>query len=210
MKKSLIALSLGMFVSTAAFAEMGASGAYVALDGGQSKASDACTGVASGCSDTATAWRVAAGYNFTPMWGIEASYGDFGSVKYSGPFLLTAGGTTYNANGNGEWKGTAWQFSGTGTFAINEYFAILAKIGLVSSTAKFTAAGTITSPVVGTFSADQSSSKTTAGFGIGAQFNFNKDFGLRVQYEDLGKWGDAAKTGESKVSLISGGLVYRF
>jgi len=195
MKKSLIALSLGMFVSTAAFADM--SGAYVALDGGQSKASDACTGLPAGwsCSDTATAWRVAGGYNFTPMWGVELSYGDFGKAALSGPLL--------GVPVSGNWKGTAWQLSGTGTFAINESFSILARIGVVNSTAKLDVS------VPGYGSGGASASKTTAGFGIGAQYDFSKMFGIRAQYEDLGKWGDSS-TGESKVTLISAGLVFHF
>lgn len=61
-----------------------ADGYYGAVDLGQSKASDACTGNPAGvvgCKDTATAFRVVFGSQFTPMWGAEASYGAYGKAS---------------------------------------------------------------------------------------------------------------------------------
>lgn len=196
MKRTLVTLVLGISMSNAAMAD--SSNMYVALDAGQSKFSDACTGAPASvsCKDTDTALRIGGGYNFTPMWGVEVSYADLGKAAFSG----TLSGIPFN----GSAKGTALQISGTGTFAINDAFSILAKVGLVDSTLKLD----VTVPGFG--AAGTSATKANVGFGVGAQYNFNKNVGVRVQYEDLGTFGDSSTTGTSKVQLISAGVLYYF
>lgn len=200
MKKPLVALILGMGVSTSALADAGH--AYLALDAGQSKFKDACVGAPStfGCRDNDTGYRVAGGYNFTPMWGAELSYADFGKAAFNGvvaapPALILPFSATY--------KATAVQVSGTGTFAINDVFAILAKVGLVNSTAKLDVA------VSGGGATGLSTTKTSAGFGLGVQFSFDQHTAVRAQYEDLGTIGDFT-TGTTKLQFFSAGFVYRF
>ena len=196
MKKTIATLVLGISMSSAAFAD--GSNMYVALDAGQTKFKDACTGAPAtvSCKDNDTALRIASGYNFTPMWGIEVSYADLGKAAFSG----TLAGIPFSAG----YKSTALQISGTGTFAINDAFSILAKIGIVSSNSKLDVA------VPGVGAAGTSATKTTGGFGVGAQYNFNRNFAIRAQYEDLGTFGDSNTTGTTKVQLLSAGLVYHF
>lgn len=210
MKKVLAILVLAMSVSTAAWADSGdMSNMYVALDVGRSKFSDACTTGAllttgtTSCTDTGTAVRIAGGYNFTPMWGVEVSYADLGKATSNGivpPGIPPISGFPYTA----DFKATALQFSGTGTFAINDAFSVLAKLGLVNSST------TLDLLVPGFGSVSETATKTTVGFGIGGQYNFNKNIGIRVEYEDLGTFGDSNTTGTSKVMLLSAGLVYHF
>ncbi len=200
MKKALVALILGMGVSTSALAE--ASNFYLAVDAGESKFKDACAGVPGtfGCKDNDTGYRLAGGYNFTPMWGAELSYADFGKATISG---VVAAPPALILPFTGTYKATAVQVSGTGTFAINDVFAIIGKVGLVNSTAKLDVA------VSGGGATGVSTTKTTAGFGVGVQFSFNQHTAVRAQYEDLGTFGDAT-TGQTKLQFFSAGFVYRF
>lgn len=166
-----------------------AQGGYAAIDVGQSNATDICSlaGVSiSGCKDTATAFRLAGGYKFTPNWGAEASYAYFGSDSRG-----TAAGLSL-----GDWRATGFEIAGTGTLPLSDGFDLFAKLGVASTKLHL--------------SSGHSSTKTNVAGGIGAQYNFMQNFGVRAQYEDFGTIGDSATTGTTKLTLISAGLVYRF
>jgi OOP family OmpA-OmpF porin len=174
----------------AALAPAMADSYYGALDAGQST-TVACSGLASGvdgCNDTAkTLFRIAGGYQFTPEWGTEVSYADYG--KASAGMIL---GTTV------DWQISGFQLSGTGTFQLSDEFDLIAKLGIART--KLTLSGGV--------SATATSTKLASG--IGAQYNFNKKYSARIQYEDLGLVGDKNTTGTTKVTLLTVGLVYKF
>lgn len=179
-----LALIFGAAVSPAM-----ADSFYGALDVGQSAVKDACAGLpagVNGCNDTATLYRVSGGYQFTPKWGAEVSYADYG--KASAGMLL---GSTV------DWQVSGFQLSGTGTFPVRDAFSLLAKLGVARTDLKLS----------GGVSASATSTKLA--FGIGAQYDFTKNISGRVQYEDFGLVGDN-NTGTSKVTLLSAGVVYRF
>lgn len=162
---------------------------YGALDVGQSTVKDACAGLpagVNGCNDTATLYRVSGGYQFTPKWGAELSYADYG--KASAGMIL---GTTV------DWQASGFQLSGTGTFHAGESFSWIAKLGGARTELKLT----------GGFSASATSTKLAVG--IGAQYDFTRNVSARIQYEDLGVVGDS-NTGTSRVTLLSAGVVYKF
>jgi opacity protein-like surface antigen len=172
-----------------------AEGYYAGLDVGQAKAKDACTGLpagVSGCKDTATVFRVAGGYQFTPMWGAEVSYG-----ATNKPSLGTGAGVTSSS-----WQANSLQVSATGTFPVADAFSVIGKVGIASTDLKTEASGA-------GGSASLSATSTKLAFGIGAQYDFTKNIGVRAQYEDLGTVGDAS-TGTSKVTLFTAGVIYRF
>lgn len=157
-----------------------AEGFYVALDVGQTNAKDTCTR-RSGCTDTATAMRAAAGYQFTMMWGAEVSYATYGKA--------TLGGTY------GDWETTGVQASGIGAFPVTESFSVLGKLGVVRIEHKAVGA---------------TSTKTNLAYGVGAQYDFSKGIAARLQYERLGDVGDTNTTGQAKASLLSAGILFRF
>lgn len=182
------ALAVVLFFGTAVSPTM-AENIYGALDVGQSKAKDACVGATSVCDTTANLFRVAGGYQFDPMWSAEISYG--ASRKASLGILLPGIA--------GAWEVDVLQLSGVGTFPLGSGFALTAKLGVARTDLTLTAAG-----------ADVSSSTTKASLGIGARYDFTDNFAIRAQYEDLGKVGDANKTGTSKVTFISAGAMFKF
>jgi OmpA-OmpF porin, OOP family len=180
------AVILGATVSSAM-----ADNFYVALDAGQTTAKDACTGLpagVTGCKDTATLVRGAGGYQFTPMWGAEVSYADYGKES-----LGTGFGSSF------DWHLTGLEISGTGTFPIaSSGFSVIAKLGVAQTNIKLTGGGT-----------SASATSTKFAFGVGGQYDFTKNLSVRAQYEDLGNVGDDT-TGKSKVTLLSAGVVFRF
>lgn len=198
MKKSAKFFAAALFFG-AAVSPAVADDFYGAIDIGQTKATDACTGLPAGwtgCKDTATIYRIAGGYQFTPMWGAEVSYGDYGKGDLGS-------GTVSSFPVTENWKLSGFQFSGTGTFPLGDAFALIGKIGLARSDV------TITAAALGN-SASVSATSTKLAFGIGAEYSFTKSVAVRAQYENLGTVGDASTTGTAKVSLLSAGVVYKF
>ena len=200
MKNLLIATLLAISASATAYAD----GWYLAADAGQTQFRDfSCANAAAGatCSNTSFAVRVAGGYQFTPLWGAEVSYASLGKVSSSGPLTL---GTAQVL----DFKSTAVQLAGTATLPINDDFAVLARIGAITSRA------TSTVSVSGAgvpSSVSLSATKTGFAYGFGGLYNVNKNIAIRLQYEDLGNVGDAASTGfKSGLRLLSAGLIYRF
>jgi OOP family OmpA-OmpF porin len=181
-----IALIFGATVSPAM-----ADGYYGALDLGQAKAKDACTGLpagVTGCKDTATMYRIAGGYQFVPMWGAEVSYAAYGKESAG-----TLGAVSV------DWQLSGLQVSGTGTFPLGDAFSLIGKLGIARTEIKLTGGG-----------ASVSATSTKVAYGIGAQYDFTKSVAVRAQYEGLGTVGDANTTGTSKVTLLSAGVVYKF
>lgn len=198
-----VALILGATVSPAM-----ADGYYGALDVGQTKAGDACntnglpvglTLVGAGCKDTATLYRIAGGYQFTPMWGAEVSYGAYGKATMGTAPLFTPG---IGILSTGDWQLSGIQVSGTGTFPLGDAFSLIGKLGIARTDLKFSGGGLSPQPPMTT--------TTKLAYGIGAQYELTKRVAVRAQYEDLGTIGDAITTGTSKVTLLSAGVVYKF
>lgn len=184
------ALILGAIASPAR-----AENFYGAIDIGQSKGSDICTGLpagVSGCQDTGTLMRIAGGLQFAPMWGAEVSYGTLGNESAGTGLGLT-----------GKWQGSALQVSGIGTFPVANAFAIIAKLGIVRADLEFSG-----SYLGNGF--DYTATTTNVVYGIGAQFDLSHNAAIRAQYENYGTLGDASTTGTTKASSLSVGLVYKF
>lgn len=186
-EKIAIVVLLSAFIATPAMAES----FYGALDVGQAKAKDACTGLpagVTGCKDTATLYRIAGGYQFVPMWGAEVSYAAYGKESAGTLGALSE-----------DWQLSSFQVSGTGTFPLGNAFSLIGKLGIARTEIKLS--GGV---------ANVNATKTSLAYGIGAQYDFTKSVAVRAQYEGLGTVGDANTTGTTKVTLLSAGVVLKF
>ena len=166
-----------------------ADGFYGAVDFGQTRAKGACDAVGTGfagCEDTATAYRIASGYQFTPMWGMEISYGNYGKAS-----LGTNSGAAL-----GDWKMSGIQISATGAFPLGDALALTAKVGGARTDLELTAV-----PLA--------ASSTKVAFGFGVRYVCSKSVALRAQYESLGVVGDA-NTGTARVGFLSVGTMFTF
>ena len=133
-----------------------------------------------GADNPSTGYRIAGGYHFTPNWGAELGYTESGNASYAGV----------------DYKVKSTQIAATGTYPINEQFDVFAKLGYAANKLSTDA------------TCDQCS-KSDFMYGIGAQYNFNKQFGIRLQYEDIGKVTDTG-TDDPKATNVSLGVVYNF
>lgn len=188
MIKNILAVALltAATISTSAFAVDRPY--YFALDIGRADMKDGCDDPLGGtCKKTDIAYRIAGGYQFTPMWGTELSYGTYGKTIITG-FTQIA-----------DYKARGFQVDGTGTLPLGNNFSVTGKLGLarikVQSSSSF---GT------------ENGSRTTPVYGIGVQYELTKNVAARAQYENLGRVGEEATTGRLKLTLLSAGVMFKF
>lgn len=126
--------------------------------------------------ETTTSFEVLGGYSFNQNFAAELAYTNFGSKDYP---------PIYNV------KSGAVSLKGVGSFPINEQFSVFAKLGLASTTINDTG---------------YSQSKSDLTYGIGAQFNINKQVGIRLGY-DVYKATDIIGVDQKNTSI---GAVFKF
>lgn len=131
----------------------------------------------------ALGFRIGAGYHFTPNIGAEIDYAQSGNSS-------SVSGVSY--------KASAVQAAAIGTYPINDMFDIYAKLGMTSNKA------TISGPAT-----CNSCSKTSVLFGVGGQYNINKQVGIRLEYDNLGNVTNSGSN-DLAASSISVGAVYNF
>lgn len=133
-----------------------------------------------GCSKPA-AFRIGAGYQYKPNLAFETSYAVLGNPTVAGVTIT---------------KLSAIQLAAIGSYPIADTFALTGKLGVASAMTDTNKAG-----FTGTTSVNFT-------WGLGAQFAVSKQFTVRAQYENLGRFGNSTST--SKGSLLSAGVVMNF
>jgi OmpA-OmpF porin, OOP family len=164
------------------------AGWFVGGSVGQSK-SDCGTSIAgSSCDDSDTALRIFGGYQWNRHIGLEVGYATLGEVKASvGALSATA-------------EAKAFDLMAVGTLPVAEKFNVFGKLGWFK-------ADTDVSSNFGVSGSDSSSGLTYA---VGAGYDFNKNFGLRLEWQRYTDVGGNNSGGETDVDVMSIGVVYRF
>lgn len=185
MKRIAIAALLSTFIATPAFSGE-AGGVYGAIDLGPYTMSNA------GLLPNPNALNLAIGYNVTPNIAVEGAYTIVGDSTVD---VIGVGSITYHQS--------VLSIAAVGSYPIANSFSVFAKAGLDMVNGKLDAtAGGSTASV----------SATTSNFlyGIGAQYDFTKQVGIRVQYQNFGKSKAESSATGVDVSMTSVGLVYNF
>lgn len=191
LKKTTIAALLaasGLVVSSASMAQgkPADTGFYAGATIGQSDFSSAdCSGVT--CDTKDTAFRILGGYQINRNFAAEIGYHDLGKLKVSAPGL------------SGEVKANAFELVGLGAFPINQQFSIYGKLGFYRGEAKLS----------GDFG-DGKETNTDLTYGVGVQYNFNRQLGVRGEWQRYSKLGGDDTGGDSDVDVLSIGVVFRF
>jgi OOP family OmpA-OmpF porin len=193
MVSSIVALA----ASGSAFAQ--ASGFYGGIGLGKSEAElnsefNPAAPATATFDEKDTAWKLFAGYKFAPNFAAELGFADLGKFTTS---QSTGLGATY--------KASSWTVAGVASYPISGGFSLLGKLGLAYNQAKLS-------------STDGESAKKTKSdlmWGLGAQYDFTPRLGLRAEYENFGKFGDAfqttgSQTGRAKVDMFSLSIMSRF
>ena len=188
LKKTTIAALLaasGLVVSSASMAQgkPADTGFYAGATIGQSDFSSAdCSGVT--CDTKDTAFRILGGYQINRNFAAEIGYHDFGKVTI---------------NGVGDVKANAIELVGLGMYPINPQFSVYGKLGFYRGEAKLS----------GDFG-DGKETNTDLTYGVGVQYNFNRQLGVRGEWQRYSKLGGDDTGGDSDVDVLSIGVVFRF
>ena len=187
MKKQLFAAVVGAALAFPLFAQ--AEGYYAGANVGRSEFKASVDGQGSE-KENKTGYKAYAGYDFTPNFGAEAGYVNFGKVKL------------YAEDASAHLKSSAFYVAATGTLPLNEQFSLFGKAGVTQNRAKISFNNDY-------FDFSGSKNKTAAVFGIGAAYHFDKKLSLVAEYENFGKILDV-DGGNLKADLLSIGLRYKF
>jgi len=159
---------------------------------GQSKAKDACSGVTGAgvsCDDSDTAFRIFGGYQINKNFGVELGYATLGEATASA------------AGSSASIESTAWDLMAVGTLPLGNNFSLYGKIGMYKSNTDF-------STNIPGFSG-VSESNTDLTYAIGGQYDFNKNLGIRAEWQQY-KGVGGGTIGEADIDVMSIGVVYRF
>lgn len=200
MKKVLFSLLFLVLAALGlpALAQAPLSGFYVGGSFGLAEARSVCNTnwlpagtTVGGCDKKDMGWKVYGGYQFTPHWGAEVGYVDFGKQRWG----VAIGGVT-PAIAEAETK--AWQLAATGTLPIVPEFGVFGKLGLYGSDMDVRA---------NNISANGNS--TDYMWGLGAQWYFGRNWSMRLEFERFNNAGNSS-IGTTDYDLISIGAMFRF
>jgi OmpA-OmpF porin, OOP family len=193
-KKVLVTAMLAGFAALPTLATAQAKGGnsdlgfYAGASVGQSKSD--CNGGGS-CDDKDTAYRIFGGYKFHPNIAVEGGYAPLGETSAS---LGALGNVTAEAN--------AWDIEGVGSWGLGNNFSVFGKLGFYNAEVKL---GGIAS-----------GKKTTTDllYGLGGQYDFNRNLGLRLEWTRYSgvKSPDVAglSSGDNDIDVVSVGALWRF
>lgn len=177
---------------------------YVSLNTGRSSAPGTCAylyAAGASCSEKGTTFRLGYGYQFNRYLALEVSYGDFGTAKEQGILPSTPAGVP----GSGpipytwEWTAIGWEVAGTATLPLGDSLSLTGKIGALRAD--------VGSEVIVTTSTNEiwhavtRSTSSNLSKGISLRYEINRDFALRLQYQDFGELGDPSKIRTKAASL---------
>jgi OOP family OmpA-OmpF porin len=196
-KRVMIASFIGAAIaltSATAFAQARSdAGWYLGASFGQSEVDiEGCDLAGVTCDEKDTAWRILGGYRINRNFAIELGFHQFGDASASGP------------GGNLNFEANAFELVGLGAFPLGNEFSIYGKAGLYRGETKVTGSTFLTGPV------DIKETNTDLTYGIGAQYDVNRQLGIRLEWQRYTNMGDNATIGESDVDVMSVGLVFRF
>jgi OmpA-OmpF porin, OOP family len=187
MKTKAVVAALGIAAATLALpaaAQMSMSSGYIGGSLGQSNFKADCGGI--DCDKKDTSFRIFGGYQFTPNIAAELGYTDLGKLKVDlGPF------------GSGDVSATAWDLSGVFTWPIANQFGVFGRIGFARVEAK-----------PGGVLGGDSETKTGLTWGLGGSYDFNRNLGLRLEFQRFRA--DAGGGDTADIDNLSLGVVWRF
>lgn len=157
------------------------------------------TSVATTKSENSTGYKLYAGYQFNRNFAVEAGYFDLGKVSFDS--TTAPAGTLH---GDARSQGGV-NLDAIGILPINDSFSAFGRIGLQSSETKLSLSGT---GAIVVLIPELKKRETNVKVGLGMQFDFNKNVGVRGEWERY-RVSDGF-TGKANIDLFSLGMVVRF
>lgn len=195
MRKLLLTLSMGAAMVTAPFAshaqQVGNGDLFINGSVGQSHSN-----VDELNHKNDTGYGLNFGYRYNDTWGLEAGYVDLGKPDATGSL---PGNYSYNL----KLHVTGWTVGGNGKYNFAQHWFVSGRLGAFFSTTKLDA--NVAGATFGLHAHD-----TNFYAGVGAGYNFNRNWSLGINYDHYSAKADGILTKTNTLSLLSGTLEYRF
>ena len=163
---------------------------YLGAGLGQAKVKDTCADLPSqivACNDTDTTWRVFGGIQLNKNFALELGYADWGKVDASG------GGVSVQV------EGKAWDVVAVGILPLDPWIKQASLFGKLGYARWDVTSSDNAAMVLGSVQ-DNGWGLT---FGVGAQFNFTKTVGMRVEWQNYNNLEGSLQLFGSKVDVYS-------
>ena len=202
---------LGLLIPWQVFAESGYYAGFglgyidLGQDDNQIGAAAVAAGVAGRVTDLddgGLSWKLFGGYQFNDFFSGEVAYSDLGDAEAT--FVATAP-TAVTVNIQAEVS--AFSVSVVGMYPLNRDLGVFGRLGAAYWDVDGTAAAAVGGATV-TAAADEDG--IDAVFGLGAQYNFSEQIGLRVEWEHYNGIGDDASGTDGSANVFGGNMFYRF
>ncbi len=158
-------------------------GIYIGANIGQSS-----TDTVNLSTKTATGFFLTAGYQFIKYFAVEVNYSDFGSPTLGTGYVAPAG-TSARIDGYG--------VRAVGMYPFNDMWSVFAKLGYAQTR----------------WTGNVNQNKNDITYGIGGQFNWDRHWGVNLNYDLYKATGPVNAVGTAQtatVSMPSIGVQYRF
>jgi OOP family OmpA-OmpF porin len=166
---------------------------YLGFSVGQATSDITCPAGVS-CDDSDSAWKIYGGLEMNEYISMQVGYTDQGEVTYSG-----------TPSGVREVDGMTIQM--LGTYSLNPSFMLFGIGGMNILNTE------VDGTIAGTGNNNSGDTDVVWSAGLGAQYNFSKSLGLRLEWERYFEAGSSnfnGGTGEADIDYLSIGLVYKF
>jgi len=188
-KSKFVALVIGL-AGLAAALPAAAQSFYIGGSIGNTEAhQDACSGAQFSCDRSDTNWSGNVGYMFTPNWGVELAYRDFGKVMEQDDGM----GST------AKWKARSGEAVLVGALPI-EKFSLYGKAGAYRAKTDLTS----------TFLVEGSSKNTQWTYGVGVSYDIFRHLRVRAELQRYNNVGGKEVGFRADVNVMSGGVLIVF
>jgi OOP family OmpA-OmpF porin len=150
--------------------------------------------------DSATGWKLWAGYRFNPYWAIEGGYTSLGSYEFDGQVIADPGAV------KATFKADDWNLLAVGIWPINDRYEVFGKAGMGYWRTKLEATGSFSAQNVRTVKTNG----TSPVFGVGGVMHLTPYWSARLEWERFHEIGEASGSGRSDIDLTSLGLQYNY
>lgn len=172
-------------------------------------------GLASGATynanDSDTVARVFGGYRFAPNWAAEFSVAYLGSYEHR--FTGASGSAVY------VYDASAATIAVAGNLPLSAVASVNGRLGVAFTAAQLWLADTDGTIAINPSSCTTSyyyydygcsSSKTNLYWGLGLQFDVNRRWGIRLDYDNYGEIGEQFGSGRATIDTWTANVVFRF
>ena len=141
-------------------------------------------------------------------WAVEGGYTHFGSFKYN---YTGANAIATTSTGQASYGASSLWLAGKGTVPLTGKFDLYGKLGLAQNKTRDSASSNdpALDAVLGT-PYTRNSNHTGLLAGLGAEYHLSKQVGVRVEYDDYGKFGSSGSQNLAHLGMWTADLAYHF